>query len=56
MNFGLIAVFVKLALEITKRAQYCVLLIYRFSCVFEIARFYFRLAGCRVYKGHLKNE
>ena len=31
MNFGLIAVFVKVALEITKRALHCVLLIHMFS-------------------------
>ena len=55
-NFGLIAVFVKVALEITKRAQHCVLLIHMFSCFFEIAPVYLRLAGCRVYKGHLQNE
>ena len=55
-NFGLIAVFVKVALEITKRAQHCVLLIRMFSCFFEIAPVYLRLAGCRLYKGHLQNE
>ena len=27
-----------------------------FSCFFEIALVYLRLAGCRVYKGHLQNE
>ena len=55
-NFGLIVVFVKVALEITKRTQHCVLLIHMFSCFFEIAPVYSRLAGCRVYKGHLQNE
>ena len=34
-NFGLIAVFVKVALEITKRVQHCVLLI---PCVFMVFR------------------
>ena len=56
-NFGLIAVFVKVALEITKRGQHCVLP--RFTCFrffFEIAQVYLRLADCRVYKGHLQNE
>ena len=55
-NFGLVVVFVKVALEITKRAQHCVLLIDMFSCFFEIALVYLRLAGCRAYKGHLQNE
>ena len=55
-NFGLAAVFVKVTLEITKRAQHCVLLIDMFSCFFEIALVYLRLAGCRAYKGHLQNE
>ena len=51
-NFGLIAVFVKVALESTKKAQHCVLLINMFSCFF----FKSRIAGCRVYKGHLQHE
>ena len=58
-NFGLVVVFVKVALEITKRAQHCVLLIDMFSYFryfFEIALVYLRLAGCRAYKGHLQNE
>ena len=41
-NFGLVAVFVKVVLEITKRAQQCVLLIDMFSCFFEIALVYLR--------------
>ena len=55
-NFGLIAFFVKLASEITRRAQHCILLIHTFSCFFEIGQVYLRFAGCRVYKGHLQNE
>ena len=53
--FDLIAAFVKVALEIKKRAQHCVFLIHMFSCFFffEIAEVYLRLAGCRVYKGYL---
>ena len=41
-NFGLVAVFVKVVLEITKRAQQCVLLIDMFPCFFEIALVYLR--------------
>ena len=55
-NFGSIAVFVKIAVEITKRAQHCVWLIHMFSCFLEMAQVYLLLAGCRVYKGHLQNE
>ena len=46
----------KVALEIIKRAQHCVLLIHMLSCSFEIVQIYLRLAGFRVYKGHLQNE
>ena len=43
------------ALEITKRAQHCVLLIHMFSCLFfEI--YLLRLASCRLYKVHLQIE
>ena len=47
-NFGLIAVFVKVALEITKRAQHRVLTteIHMFSCFSKIAQVYLRLADC----------
>ena len=38
---------------ITKRAQHCDLHVFVF---FEIAEVYSRLAGCRVYEGHLQNE
>ena len=55
-NFGWIAVFVKVALDIAKRAQHCILLIHMFSYFFEVAQVYLRLAGCRVCKGHLQNE
>ena len=55
-NFSLIAVFVKVALEITKRAQHCVWLIHMFSRFFEIAQVFSRFAGWRVYKAHLQNE
>ena len=55
-NFGLIAVFVKVALEITKRAQQCVWLIRMLSCLIEIAQVYLRLVGCRMHKGHVQNE
>ena len=55
-NFGLIAVLVKVALEITKRVQHYVWLIHRFSWFFEIAQVYLPLTGCRVHKGHLQNE
>ena len=56
-NFDLIAVFVRGALELTKRAQHCVLLIlHMFSCFFKIAQVYLRLSGCTVYKGRLQNE
>ena len=41
-------------LEITKRAEHCVWLIHMFLCYFEIVDW--RLAGCRVYNGHLQNE
>ena len=51
-NFVLIAVSVKVALEITKRAQHWVYPdSYLFLC-FEIAR----SAASRVYRGHLENE
>ena len=55
-NFGLIAVFLKVAFEITKRAQHYVLP--RFTCfrVFRNREVYLRLAGCRVYEGHLQDE
>ena len=33
-----------------------ILLIHMFSWFFEIAPVYLRLAGCRVYKGHLQNK
>ena len=36
-----------------QRAQHCVLHV---SALFEIAQVYLRLAGCRVYEGHLKND
>ena len=56
-NFGLIAVFVKVALEITKKLS---IAFYWFTCFhvffFEIEDVYLRSAGCRVYKGHLQNE
>ena len=56
-NFGLIAVFVKVALEITKRVQHCVRLIPCVFMVFRGARVYLPLAaGCRVHKGHFQNE
>ena len=55
-NFGLIAVFVKVALEITKRAQHCVWLIHMLSWLIEIAQVYLRLVGCRMHKGHVQNE
>ena len=55
-NFGFIAVFVKVALEITKRVQHYVWLINRFSWFFEISQVYLPLAGCRVHKGHLQNK
>ena len=56
-RIDLIAVFVRVALELTKRAQHCVLLIlHMFSCFFKIAQVYLRLAGCTVYKGRLQNE
>ena len=54
--FGLIAVFVKVALEITKKLS---IAFYWFTCFhvfFEIEDVYLRSAGCRVYKGHLQNE
>ena len=45
-RIDLIAVFVRVALELTKRAQHCVLLIlHMFSCFFKIAQVYLRLAG-----------
>ena len=50
-EFGLIAVFVRVALELTKRAQHCALLIHLFSCFFffEIAQVYLRRSdGCKV--------
>ena len=57
MNFGLIAVFMQVALENTKSVQYCVWLqIHMFSCFLKMAQVYLLLAGCRVYKGHLQNE
>ena len=55
-NFGLIAVFSKIVLESTKKAQHCVWLIHMFSCSFEISQGYLRLARCRVSKGYLQNE
>ena len=55
-NFGLIAVFVKGTLEITKRAQHCVWLIHMLSWLIEIAQVYLRLVGCRMHKGHVQNE
>ena len=40
------------SLEITKRAQHCVLLIHMLSCFFfRITQVYLRSAGCKVYKG-----
>ena len=54
--FFLIAVFAKVAFEITKRAQHCVFPHLHVFVFFEIARVYLRLAGCRVYEGHLQNE
>ena len=55
-NFVLIAVFMKLALEITKRAQHCISLpdSYVFMC-FEIAQVCLRSVAI-VCKGHLQNE
>ena len=55
-NFGLIAVFVKGTLEITKRAQHCVWLIHMLSWLIEIAQVYLRLVGCSMHKGHVQNE
>ena len=55
-NFGLIAVFVKVAFEITKRAQHCVLPHLHVFVFFEIAQVYLRLTGCKVYEGHLQND
>ena len=55
-NFGLIAVFVKGTLEITKRAQHCVWLIHMLSWLIEIAQVYLRLVVCRMHKGHVQNE
>ena len=54
-NSGLIAVFVKVAFKITMLsiAFYLDLHVCGF---FEIAQVYLRLAGCRVYQGHLQNE
>ena len=54
-NFGFTVVFVKVALEITKSSALR-WLIHMFSCSFEIVQVFLRLAGCRVYKGHLQNE
>ena len=56
-NFGLIAVFVKVALEIIQKELS--IASYPDShdfVLFEIAQVYLRLADCRVYKGHLQNE
>ena len=60
-NFVLIAVFVKLALKITKRTQYCgfTLIHTTFSCVSKSPKCTCvqRLLECiRSYTGHLKNE
>ena len=56
-NFVLIAVFMKVALEIIKRAQHCISLpdSYVFMC-FEIEQVYLRSVASIVYKGHLQNE
>ena len=56
-NFGLIAVFVKVALKIIQKELS--IASYPDShdfVLFEIAQVYLRLADCRVYKGHLQNE
>ena len=53
-NFGLIAVFVKVAFEITKRAQH--LHVTHVFMFFEIVQVYMCLAGWRVYEGLLQNE
>ena len=55
-NFGLTDVFVKAALEITKRAEQCIWLPHMFSWFFEIAQVYSHLAGCRVHRRQLQNE
>ena len=55
-NFHLIAVFVKVALEITKTAQHCVLPRFTRFRVFRNRASDLRSADCRVYKGHLQNE
>ena len=55
-NFVLTTFSVKVALEITKRAQHCVSPdSYVFMC-FEIAQVHLRSVASRVYKGHLQNE
>ena len=58
MNFGSIAVFVKVTFEITKRAQHCALP--WFTCYvfvfFKIVQVDLRLAGCKVYEGHVQNQ
>ena len=50
MNFVLIAVFMKVTLDITKRAQLSVFM------SFGIVQVYLHSVACRVYKGHLQNE
>ena len=57
-NFGLIAVFVKVAFEINYKTSsalpFCPDL--HIFVFFETAQVYLRIAGCRVYEGHLQNE
>ena len=57
-NFGLIAVFVKVALEITKRVQHYVWLIHRFSWFFEISHVYLPLAEwvIKTFRKHPKSS
>ena len=55
-NFVLIAVFVKVASEITKRLSIAFYPDSHVFVFFEIAQVYLRLARCREYKGHLQNE
>ena len=55
-NFGLIAVFVKVAFEITKRAQHCVLPWFTCFHVFRNRASLLVIASCRVSKGDLQNE
>ena len=57
-NFGLIAVFVKVAFEANYKKSsafpFCPdLHVFLF---FETPQVYLRIAGCRVYEGHLQNE